>query len=241
VTPKRNGTFRSEDTITEQSIPFKCYRVLVATTPTALSGRKAQAARNDTAILDAARVVFMRDASAPVSAVAKRAGVGISALYRRYPSKEDLIRRLCADGLRQYIAAAEIALGRDDRPWAAFAGFLRDVVDADVHALTVNLAGTFMPSAELYQMTERANALAAELLTRAQAAGAVRADLVLNDLAMILEQLTAVRLEDADRTRELRRRYLALHLDSIRADSKRDALPGRPPTGEELGARWVPQ
>ena len=213
----------------------------MATTSKALSGRKAQAARNDDAILDAARSVFMRDASAPVSAVARRAGVGISALYRRYPSKEDMLRRLCADGLRQYIAAAEIALGRDDGPWAAFAGFLRDVVDADVHSLTVNLAGAFMPSAELYRMTERANALAAELLTRAQAAGAVRTDFVLNDLAMILEQLTAVRLDDADRTRELRRRYLALQLDALRPDGKRDSLPGRPPTGEELGARWIPQ
>ena len=213
----------------------------MATTSKALSGRRAQAARNDEAILDAARTVFMRDASAPVSAVARRAGVGISALYRRYPSKEDMIRRLCADGLRQYIAAAEIALGRDDGPWAAFAGFLRDVVDADIHALTVNLAGTFMPSAELYQMTERANALAAELLTRAQAAGAVRADLVLNDRAMILEQLTAVRLEDAGRTRELRRRYLALQLDALRPDGGRDSLPGRPPTGDELGGRWIPR
>jgi hypothetical protein len=83
--------------------------------------------------------------------------------------------------------------------------------------------------------------LAAELLTKAHAAGAVRPDLVLNDLAMILEQLTAVRLDDVDRTRELRRRYLALQLDAIRPDGGRDSLPGRPPTGEELGARWVPQ
>jgi AcrR family transcriptional regulator len=213
----------------------------MTTTSKALSGRKAQAAHNDEAILDAARAVFMRDASAPVSAVARQAGVGIGALYRRYPSKEDMIRRLCADGLRQYIAAAEIALSRDDGAWAAFEGFLRDVVDADVHALTVNLAGTFTPSEELYRMTEQANALAAELLTKAHAAGAVRPDLVLNDLAMILEQLTAVRLDDVDRTRELRRRYLALQLDAIRPDGGRDSLPGRPPTGEELGARWVPQ
>jgi len=213
----------------------------MTTTSKALSGRKAQAAHNDEAILAAARAVFMRDASAPVSAVARQAGVGIGALYRRYPSKEDMIRRLCADGLRQYIAAAEIALGRDDGARAAFEGFLRDVVDADVHALTVNLAGTFTPSEELHRMTEQANALAAELLTKAHAAGAVRADLVLNDLAMLLEQLTAVRLDDVDRTRELRRRYLALQLDAIRPDGGRDSLPGRPPTGEELGARWVPQ
>ncbi len=48
-----------------------------------LSGRKAQAARNDTLILAAARAVFTADPSAPIAAVAERAGVGISALYRR--------------------------------------------------------------------------------------------------------------------------------------------------------------
>ena len=48
-----------------------------------MSGRKAQAARNDEVILDAARAVFVADPGAPVSAVADAAGVGMSALYRR--------------------------------------------------------------------------------------------------------------------------------------------------------------
>jgi AcrR family transcriptional regulator len=42
--------------------------------------RAAQAARNDQAILDAAREVFVADPTAPIAAVADRAGVGISAL-----------------------------------------------------------------------------------------------------------------------------------------------------------------
>src|SRR5690348_174390 len=73
------------------------------------SGRRAQAARNDAAILAAAREVFVANPSAPIADVAKRAGVGISALYRRYPSKEALLHELCADGLRRYISAAEAA------------------------------------------------------------------------------------------------------------------------------------
>src|SRR5437868_903160 len=81
------------------------------------SGRRAQAARNDTAILEAAREVFIADPSAPIAEVAKRAGVGISALYRRYPSKEDLLRELCADGLRRYISAAEVASADHGDPW----------------------------------------------------------------------------------------------------------------------------
>jgi AcrR family transcriptional regulator len=211
------------------------------------SGRKAQAARNDTAILDAAREVFMRDPDAPISAVAQAAGVGISALYRRYAGKEELLQTLCADGLRRYIGVAESAL-RDGAhpaepadPWESFAGFIRGIIDADVHALTVHLAGTFTPTQELRGLAEEANRLSARLLRRAKAAGVVRPDLHLNDLAMLWEQLTAVRLGDAGRTAALRHRYLVMHLDALRPGTARTRLPGRPPSSAELGQRWVPR
>ena len=78
------------------------------------------------------------------------------------------------------------------------------------------------------------------LFRRARAAGAIRPDLHLNDIVMVFEQLAAVRLGDAERTRALRRRYLALQLDSLRADPVATRLPGRAPTSDELGARWIP-
>src|SRR5687767_14430204 len=95
-----------------------------------LSGRQAEAARNDLLILEAARQVFTSDPEAPIAAVAERAGVGISALYRRYRSKEDLLRRLAADGLQRFIAVAEAALADDGDPWRVFANFMQGVVDA---------------------------------------------------------------------------------------------------------------
>src|SRR4051794_13307480 len=95
----------------------------------ALPGRQRQAARNDETILTAAKEVFLADPKAPIAAVAQRAGVGISALYRRYPGKEDLLRTLCHDGLRRFIAEAEAALRIVD-DWDAFAVFLYAVVDA---------------------------------------------------------------------------------------------------------------
>src|SRR3712207_7115249 len=55
----------------------------------------------------AAREVFLADPGAPIAAVAERAGVGIGALYRRYPSKDALLQRLCGDGLQAYLDAAE--------------------------------------------------------------------------------------------------------------------------------------
>jgi AcrR family transcriptional regulator len=208
-----------------------------ATIPAPLSGRRAQAARNDARIIEAARAVFVADPGAPISAVAERAGVGISALYRRYASKEDLLRRLCADGLESYIAAAEAALADEGDPWTAFAGFLRRVVYADTASLTLRLAGTFVPSEELYRASERAQALNEQLFERTKAAGAIRPDLAVDDLSFLLEQLASIHVGDEERTRELRHRYLALLLDALHAPST-TPLPGPAPTWDEIRERW---
>jgi AcrR family transcriptional regulator len=53
-----------------------------------MSGRRAEAARNDQRVLEAAREVLAMTPDAPLALVARRAGVGIGSLYRRYPSKE---------------------------------------------------------------------------------------------------------------------------------------------------------
>ena len=205
------------------------------TTP--LSGRRAEAARNDGLILEAAREVFVADPKAPISAVAERAGVGIGALYRRYGSKEDLLRRLCADGLRAYTAAVEEALADGGDPWTAFTNFMRRVVDADTHSLTLRLAGTFTPTEELYHDSERAQELNVRLFERTRAAGAIRSDIEVDDIALLLEQLAAVRVADEDRTRRLRHRYLALLLEALH-DPSGSELPGPPPSWEEIDQRW---
>jgi AcrR family transcriptional regulator len=205
---------------------------------TALPGRRGQAARNDIVILDAARQVFLVDPKAPISHVAERAGVGISALYRRYPSKELLLCRLCHDGLRTFIAEAETAAEEPDG-WAALTGFLRRVVDADVHSLTVHLAGTFTPTAEMGDDARRAGELSARLVERARETGRLREDAVTEDLGMILECCAAIRVDDPERTAQLRRRYLALLVEGLAA-GKGEELPGPPPRPGEMNGRWHP-
>jgi AcrR family transcriptional regulator len=202
-----------------------------------LSGRRAQAARNDERILEAAREVFVANPEAPIAAVAERAGVGISALYRRYASKEGLLRRLCADGLERYIAAVEAALADQGDAWEAFAGFMRRAVDADSTALTLRLAGTFQPTEELYREAARAQELNERLFERTRAAGALRPDITVNDIGLVLEQLAAVKLGDRPRTGQLRHRYLTLALDGLKAPA-RTPLPGPPPNWQELSGRW---
>ncbi|MEV1246116.1 TetR/AcrR family transcriptional regulator [Nonomuraea sp. NPDC050022] len=210
------------------------------TTSAPMSGRKAQAARNDALILQAARAVFTADPGAPIAAVAERAGVGISALYRRYPSKEALLQKLCFDGLMVYIAASEKALADQGDPWDAFATYMREIVEADTHSLTIALAGTFQPTEELYQAAVRASDLATQVHGKASTAGVLRQDVTVSDVALLFEQLASVKLGEHERTEQLRHRYLALLLDSLRRPPAHRPLPGPPPQDAELRARWTP-
>ena len=77
-------------------------------------GRQAEAERNNVRILEAAREVFIANPAAPISEVANRAGVGIAALYHRYPSKNALLAQLCLDGQDTYIELVEKALASTD-------------------------------------------------------------------------------------------------------------------------------
>jgi AcrR family transcriptional regulator len=202
-----------------------------------LSGRRAQAARYDEAILAAARDVFVANPGAPVSEVAERAGVGISSLYRRYASKDALLRKLCGDGLQLYIDIARAAIDDNGDPWTTFATFMARIINADVHALTRSLAGRFRPTEELGRAAQRADALNEQLVARTQAAGVLRDDVQANDLTYIFEQVASLHGADAERTAQLRARYLTLQLDALRAPG-RTPLPGPPPTSDEQHARW---
>src|SRR5215217_2888393 len=189
-------------------------------------GRVAEAERNDASILTAARSVFIFDPKAPISEVAKRAGDGIGALYSRYGSKENLLATLCELGQQTYLTEVERALASDEGPGEAYFGFLRRIVDADTHSLTVHLAGTFTPTERHIANAERMRELGDDLLDRAQRAGAV-----------LLEMIATTSIGDEERTAEVRQRQLAVIIDGLRSPDRRP-LPGRPPTWEEQSARW---
>jgi AcrR family transcriptional regulator len=205
-----------------------------------LSGRRAQAARNDERILASARAVFIDDPGAPIAAVAKHAGVGISALYGRYASKEDLLRKLARDGLQRFIDEVEKALADDRDAWTVFTEFMKAAVDADTNSLTLALAGTFTPTPEMYANANRSAELFEELFTRIAKAGVLREDLGVHDVSLTFQMIAAIRTSDAPRQRELRHRYLALLLEAMKEGGE-EPLPGAPPTWAEMNERWAPR
>ena len=85
---------------------------------------RADAERNRLRIVDAAREVFAgQGLDAPMSEVARRANVGIATLYRRFPTREDLITSVFAEKMAAYAAAMDDALADPD-PWHAFCAYV---------------------------------------------------------------------------------------------------------------------
>src|SRR5579863_9203225 len=207
-----------------------------------LSGRQAEAARNDRRILESARAVFTADPDAPITAVAKHAGVGISALYTRYGSKEELLRTLCTDGLVIVINETETAMERinagHDR-WAVLTDFMRHLVDADTSSMTRAFAGKFAPTQEMFALANRSSELFDTFFALIR--DLLRPGIVQHDLSLVFELVAAIKFSSPERTTELRHRYLAVILGGLRAtDANRDDLPGPPPAWPELTERWVP-
>ncbi|MBS2964185.1 helix-turn-helix transcriptional regulator [Actinocrinis puniceicyclus] len=170
-------------------------------TPEAQAGRppRADARRNRARVLAAAHAAFAAQGLAvPLDEIARRAGVGAGTVYRHFPTKEALFEAVIVARLESLAEQAQAALEVPARQaGAAFFDFLyvmladadskKDLADAlagagiDLRAITVVAAA-------------RLNASLAELLARAQAAGAVRHGIDASDLhAVIVGALAAER------------------------------------------------
>jgi AcrR family transcriptional regulator len=90
---------------------------------------RVDAQRNLEHVLRAAREVFGElGYGAPMEDVARRARVGVGTVYRRFPSKDVLVRRIAQEETSRLTDQARAALGQEDEPWSALARFLRTSV-----------------------------------------------------------------------------------------------------------------
>ncbi|MFD3941758.1 TetR/AcrR family transcriptional regulator [Streptomyces sp. NPDC058579] len=120
---------------------------------------RVDAQRNLEHVLRAAREVFGElGYGAPMEDVARRARVGVGTVYRRFPSKDVLVRRIAEEETSRLTEQARTALGQEDEPWSALSRFLRTSVASG--------AGRLLPPQIL-----RVGVDADELLLPAQSAG----------------------------------------------------------------------
>jgi AcrR family transcriptional regulator len=179
---------------------------------------RADAERNRVALLAAAREIFSEQGlDASLDEIARRAGVGNATLYRRFPTRQDLIAAVFADRRATQVEMAERALKQPD-PWVGFVYYVTSLCELQAMnrglgelLLSVNFDG----DERIAQLRATAQRRAREVIKRAQDAGGLRADFDLQDLMRVMMANGGVIRGSADP--DGWRRHLTLVLDGLRA------------------------
>ncbi len=157
--------------------------------------RRADAKRNRTRILDAARAAFTEPGPAvSMAEVSRRAGVGMATLYRNFPGRRELLEALYVDEVDAICTAAHPPV--TGTPGEAVEEWLRRFIEfiASKHHLAVELLEQTERQNPLFD-TSRDRVLAAgrPLLAAAQQAGEIQAGLTLEQLLDMVVALSTIR------------------------------------------------
>jgi AcrR family transcriptional regulator len=169
---------------------------------------RADARRNLERVLDAATEVFAAEGpDASVDEIAKRAGVGHGTVFRRFPTKDDLMFAVIERHVAELSRIAREALAADD-PGEAFFDFVRRLADLNMalpglHRCVVH-CGDKPGAAELEKLADK-------IVARAQKAGAVRRDISAEDVRLLVR--SALTNAPAGQWQ----RHLQVVLDGLRA------------------------
>jgi AcrR family transcriptional regulator len=189
---------------------------------------RADAERNRQRVITAARAVFAeRGLDVPMEDIARHAGVGVATLYRRFPTRGDLIAGAFEAKMAAYADAGARALADPD-PWAGFCGYIERVcaMQAEDRGFANVLTMTFPTAKQFEADRDRAYQGFIELVRRAQAAGRLRNDFVGEDLAMLLMANAGVIAGTADAAPGTWRRFAAYMIQAFSAGT---AAPLPPP------------
>jgi AcrR family transcriptional regulator len=192
------------------------------------------AAQNRERIIEAAREVFSEQGlQAPIEEVARRAGVGIATLYRRFPTRPELITCAFAAKMQEYAEATEQALAYKD-PWEGFSWYVERLCEMQAadHGFTDVLTMTFPSAPEFEDVRDRTFLRYRELTKRAKKAGRLRRDFSTEDLPLILMANAGVVAASSAAAPEAWRRVVHLILQGLEAPA-RGPLP-KPPSPDEI-------
>ncbi|MGP3533825.1 TetR/AcrR family transcriptional regulator [Microbacterium sp. RD1] len=192
---------------------------------------RADARENRERLLEAARrTLSEKGLDVTMREVARQAGVGPATLYRRFPSKSDLVSAAFADEMRVCETLVERA-SADPDAWRGFRALVTElcILQATHRGFTEVFLETVPGEADAFaehrsSLLRRVSALA----RRARAQGAMRADFVLDDLLLVLLAGRALSTTPADRREAAARRLAALALEAFRASDDNGTLPPRP-------------
>ena len=182
-----------------------------------------KSASYDDQVIAAAREVFAEQGfAAPMSEVARRAGVGVASVYRRYPSKQALMEAVRIASFNRIIALAESALVEESDPWSALTRFMYQCLGEGTPIGTVlpPMDEMHIYSDEFHRLQDRMAELVERLVIAAQDAGAMRKDVHWSDIPLLFKHLNPNLPIGEHRRAQLRARYLALVIEGLRSDAE---------------------
>jgi AcrR family transcriptional regulator len=203
---------------------------MVLETPTL----RADAQRNLERILEAARAVFAEvGLEASVADVAERAGVGTATIFRRFPTKDDLVAAVIEQELHSTLERVRVTARED--PAAALAEFMATAVAAYIgdRCLCEASGGELFQRPRIVALADELTAELNELVRRAQRAGAIRRDVVAEDIGFLIGAVGRAGLWLERTAPGAWRRYLEIILDGLRPEGA-TRLRHKPPTTQQL-------
>ncbi|MFI7662175.1 TetR/AcrR family transcriptional regulator [Micromonospora parva] len=143
--------------------------------------QRADALRNQTALLEAAAAAFIASGvNAPVRDIAARAGVGVGTIYRHFPTRADLIVAVYRHQVEACAEAGPVLLAQSATPHAALASWIHLFVDFLVtkHGLAEAMRSDDAAFQTLHAyFLDRLVPVCADLLAAASAAGEIVPDM----------------------------------------------------------------
>ena len=186
--------------------------------PSTQPARRADATRNYELLLAAAEAEFAeRGHSASVADIARRAGVAKATVFRHFATKEDLIASIVAGHIATLAAVARDLVDAPD-PGAALLDFLTVAADQRRrHDLTF-LQSVSGDDARVTDVRDQLWRHLADLVRKAQQAGAIRPDITEADVFLLMCAPIHAVESLPDPPPDLWRRYLGLIFDGLRPD-----------------------
>jgi AcrR family transcriptional regulator len=157
------------------------------------AGREALAERKRRLLAAATAVLSQDGPNAPVGAIARQAGMGLSSFYRTFADKDELLDALAAERLASTADIWARALSRDDAV-EAFADALHEVCSiwANDALLAGILRGRAATSAQLAAAAAERTAAVERLLDRAKTQGRMKADVTRDDVRATISAISAL-------------------------------------------------
>jgi AcrR family transcriptional regulator len=172
-----------------------------------MTALRADAQRNLTRVLEAAAEAFNEcGPDVSVDEIARRAGVGHATVFRRFPTKDALIRAVVRQRLDELAAVAETAAAAAD-PGEAFTDFVWAAME--LHARDRGLLEC-MDRCVKDEKIQEIVALTEQIVIRAQQAGAIRRDISPGDVPSLIGAVMTAAPPDQWR------RHMQVVLDGLR-------------------------